>query len=66
MFGEHGLTPFNERLWRGNFLVASVVLSAAIYYGIEQPMERLRARLRRPMHAPVPERTQTSLGSALP
>jgi peptidoglycan/LPS O-acetylase OafA/YrhL len=68
IFGEHGLTTFNERLWRGNFLVASLVLGAAIYYGLERPLERLRARLRQPAMTPAPlsERTPTPLGGAVP
>jgi peptidoglycan/LPS O-acetylase OafA/YrhL len=54
IFGEHGLTPLNERLWRGSFYVAALLGGAVIYYGLERPLERLRARIRQARSVPAP------------
>jgi peptidoglycan/LPS O-acetylase OafA/YrhL len=45
IFGEPGVT---ERMWRYSFYVAALLGAAALYYGLERPLERVRARLRRP------------------
>jgi peptidoglycan/LPS O-acetylase OafA/YrhL len=53
VFGENDYSTVSEHLFRSSFYVAALLGGAAIYYGVERPFERLRARLRQPRPAPA-------------
>jgi peptidoglycan/LPS O-acetylase OafA/YrhL len=63
-FGEHALTTLSERVWRGGFYGAALILAVVIYYGLERPLERLRAKLRRPAAAAAVAPAQSPVVSA--